>query len=143
MKIARLKESRIEDELYFNGCFWIIADSYRNILLGDFLIDGLRYLVDINGVEKEKTSKSSKVHEKVWNTISANYNNVSWKYYPRGRVSIHNGEVFINLNSKINLPQVIDKVIEYYGLEKFPQDKIHIFDIDNIQSGNHYDFELA
>lgn len=142
MKINRLKESRIEDELYFNGCFWIIADSYRNILLGDFLVDGLRYLVDINGVEKEKTSKSSKVHEKVWNTIAANYNNVSWRYYPRGRVSIYNGEVFINLNSKINLPQVIDKVIEYYGLEKFSQDKIHIFDIDNIQSGNHYDFEL-
>ena len=137
-----IRESRKDLELYFNGCFWVIADSYKDILLGKFNIDGTRYLVDIDGNEIEKTSKSSKVHENVWKDFQTKYPGKGCYYYPRGRVNIYNGEAYININSKINLPQVIDSIIDYYELHKFNNDEIHIFDIDNIQKTSHYDFEL-
>ena len=142
MKVSRINEGRFEDELYFNGCFWIIADSYKDILEGNFSIDGLRYLVDVNGNEVEKTPKASKVHQRVWSSMNSKYPDKSWTYYPRGRVSIYDKKVYINLNSRINLPLVIQSIINYYGLDKFKQEDISINDIDVIQPGGHYDFDL-
>lgn len=127
---------KASDDLYFNGVFWVIANSYRDILIGNFKLKTHKYLVDINGNEIEKSSKSSKTHKHVWGD-----NSLPYDYYPRGRVNIYDGEVFINLNSRINLPQVINKIIEEFGIKKLI-DKITIYDIDNIQDGNHYDFKL-
>lgn len=138
MKINKYKlnEVRASDELYFNGVFWVVADSYRDILIGNFHLIAHKYLVNIDGEEIYKTSKASKTHKATW----AN-ENIPYDYYPRGRVNIYNGEVFINLNSKINLPQVINKVIDEFKIEKLV-DKITVYDIDNLQDGNHYDFKL-
>lgn len=131
-----LKEVKKQDDLYFNGVFWVIANSYKDILLGNFKIKAFKYLVDIDGNEINKTSKSSKTHKALWDNSSVDYT-----YYPRGRVNVYNGEVYINLNSKINLPQVINKIIREFELNKL-KDNITIYDIDNLQDGTHYDFKL-
>ena len=137
-----IKEARLEDEYFFNGCFWLISDSFKDIFRNNFTIIGDRYLVDINGNEIKETSKSSKVHKNVWKEKYINEYKVPFNYYPRGRLNIYNGTVYININSKINLPQVINKIIKFYELSKFPQDKIEVFDVDSIQDRNHYDFSL-
>ena len=60
-------------------------------------------------------------------------------YLPRGRVAITtNGLAFIHLNSRTNIPKVIDKIIDIYNLHKL---SIEI-DLNDIYQGSHYNFQL-
>ena len=84
-----LNEIRKEDDNYFCGPFWIIANSFGDILGGNFQLESIKYLCDFSGnLINDETSKSQKTHEKIWKSLKPKYNGVGWKYYPRGRVMI-------------------------------------------------------
>ena len=65
---------------------------------------------------------------------------VDFNYFPRGRVRIVSGEVFIHLNSKVNNPKVVNSVIQFYELNKLSS-SVNIEEDDLLQ-GSHYDFLL-
>lgn len=137
--IKIINEVRKDDGNYFCGPFWIIADSFENILKGEFSLESVKYLCNYNGdFINNETSKSQKTHRKAWDTLKSNYNNVEWTYYPRGRVSIYDGKAYIHLNSKCNIPKVIDAIVNEYIISNLEI----IVDLNDTYQGSHYQFEL-
>lgn len=137
MRIRVLNETRKEDDLYFQGAFWIKADSFKDIMHNNFdLIIGSKILSDYSGnYVDEIQSKNSLSHKNLWNNVSDGH---SWTYYPRGRVAIYNGTAYIHLNSKCNTPEIIDRITKEYNLDKLDID----IDLNDTYQGSHYDFEL-
>lgn len=132
---------RKEDEVYYQGAFWIVGDSVRHIKRGNFEIVGLQIASDYKGNYLESIpSKSGLTHKSLWNLQFKWKINpeVDYDYYPRGRVSIHNGHVWINLHSLFNQPDVVDTVVEIYNLHKLDLD----LDLKDTYQGSHYDFGL-
>ncbi|HQC55340.1 MAG TPA: hypothetical protein PKX91_06430 [Clostridia bacterium] len=131
----------IEDGLCYEGAFWIIADSVIDIFKGKFELLGERILINHNGepVEIVKTKRGDVPHKKLWQQEAYNTWNKEYDYmfFPRGRVSVYKGNAFVHIHSKMNIPKVIDSIIEYY--------KISDLDL-NIEymnkQGSHYDFGL-
>ena len=140
--MKQLNEVRKEDDLYFVGPFWIIAESEVAINKGQFKLIGETFPVDYQGDYQTNVSsrKGTTAHKQLWTNYVADYPDKSYKYFPRGRVRIVDGEVFIHLNSKMNNPYVVNAVVNMYGLSKL-SDNINIEEDDLLQ-GNHYDFEL-
>lgn len=135
----RITEVKKEDDLYYQGPFWIIGDSFLSILKGNFDIVSELYPCNYNGDYTDNDiSKSAKTHKKVWNNLKQYHNNVHYTYYPRGRVSIYNGTAFIHINSKCNTPKIIDAIINEYNIQNL---EIEI-DLNDTYQGSHYDFEL-
>lgn len=132
--------TRKEDELYYQGPFWIIAESVKDIHRGKFKLIGSKYECDYNGdYFKEGVSKSQRTHKKIWQTeYQIQFPDRDYMFYPRGRVSVYDGTAFIHLNSKCNIPSVIDSVISEYGIEKL---EIEV-DLNDTYQGSHYDFQL-
>lgn len=135
-----LKEVRKEDDKYFQGPFWIVAETFKDILRGNFRLVGIPLLCDYDGKDLSGLTKNSQRHKSLWNneikpSLSSDKD---FDYYPRGRVSIYKGTAFIHLNSKCNTPKIIDAVISRYQLSKL---NIEIEFNDEIQ-GSHYDFDL-
>ena len=96
-----ITEVRKEDDLYYQGPFWIIGNNFLSILKGNFDIIGELYPCDYNGDYISNTvSKNAKTHKKVWDKLKQYYSNVPYTHYPRGRVSIYKGVAFIHINSK-------------------------------------------
>lgn len=137
-----INEVRKEDELYFQGPFWIISESQIEINRGNFEIIGERIPVDYTGnyVNGLTGKKGVTAHKYIWDRYKSNYGNVEYNYFPRGRVRIVSGNVFIHLNSKVNTPRVINAIIKFYGLEKL-SNTISVEEDDLIQ-GSHYEFYL-
>lgn len=138
-----VKAVRKEDDHYYEGPFWIIADSVRDIFLGNFKIVGEKRLVDYNGnwVEGVKVKRSDVPHRILWKDEKyAEWNkDYEYDYFPRGRVSIYNGVAYMNIHSKMNIARVIDTVIDAYQLYKI----MDTLNIDyNDRQGSHYDFGL-
>lgn len=143
-----LNEVRKEDDLYYQGPFWIDAKSVKDIYQGNFNIIGMKFESDYNGdYINLQRSKSSLTHKKIWKELlqdSTNtefikkYKDKDYIYLPRGRVSIYNGTAFIHLNSKMNIPKVINKIIEYYSISKLEID----IDLNDEYQGSHYDYQL-
>lgn len=139
MKIKKLAEARKEDESYFKGPFWIIAKSIPDILLGQFEIEAKKYLCTYEGeLNRTRPNRKFETHEAVWQNIKNKYNNVSYKYYPRGRVEAYKGVAYINIHSILNTPKVIDMIRKTYCIEELPY-KIGLNDVDQ---GSHYEYEL-
>ena len=135
-----VEATRKEDELYYQGPFWIIADSFKDILRGNFELLGEKLESDYNGnYIGQATSKSQKTHKKVWEKHSSKYNGVSYTYYPRGRVAIYQGIAFIHLNSRCNTPNVVDTIVRSYNLDKLEIE----LDLNDTYQGSHYDFQLS
>ena len=131
--------TRKEDELYYQGPFWIIADSFKDIHRGKFKLIGEQLLTDFSGnYINDATSKSQKTHKKVWEEYKSQYKDVDYTFYPRGRVAIYEGTAFIHINSKCNIPSVIDAIIDMYHLDKL---EIEV-DLNDTYQGSHYDFQL-
>ncbi len=136
MKI--LYETRKEDQLYFQGPFWIIADSFIDIHRNKFSLECKKVLSDYEGNIVDDTSKNSVTHKNWWkNNLQDKYNQ-DFDYYPRGRVAIYNGIAFIHINSKCNINFVIDKIVNEYELSGL---EIEVECNDEYQ-GSHYDFRL-
>lgn len=136
-----LVEKRKEDDIYFQGPFWIIANSQIDIQKGNFTLLSKLIPVDYNGnyLDDSKGTKGFTSHKKLWNEYQLKYN-VDYDYYPRGRVRVVGGEVFIHINSKVNTPKVINSIISEYGLNRL-SDNINIEEDDLLQ-GSHYNFKL-
>ena len=110
-----------------------------SILRGNFEIVGEKFLCDYDGnYDDISRSKSSRTHRKIWDELKSKHNNVSHTYYPRGRVSIYKGVAFIHLNSRCNLPKVVDKIIEEYHLQKLDVE----IGLNDTYQVSHYNFEL-
>ena len=134
-----LREVRKEDDYYYKGAFWVIADSVPDILTNKFTIDGSKILCSYKGkLDRTRETRKNETHESVWNEISSKYGNVPYNYYPRGRVEVYNGVAYININSILNNPNIIDKIRHIYEIEKLPY---HI-GLNDLEQGSHYDFLL-
>ena len=127
-----LDELKPQDDLYFQGAFWIIADSFENIMKKkNISIIGEKIISDYNGtIVQQINSKRSLTHKRLWDEKYKSQLNSDkeYNYYPRGRVGIHNGLAYINISEKcISAPHLIDMIRKYYGIEKLnyevlPQD---------------------
>lgn len=133
-----LKETRKEDDSYFAGAFWVIADSVHEMLIGNFEIVGERLLTSFEGVRNRDRGVKLQTHQKLWNEYKASYKDVSYDYYPRGRASVYQGIAYININSICNTPKIIDKIRKYYCVDKLGC----IVTCNDIEQGSHYDFKL-
>lgn len=133
-----------EDDIYYEGPFWIIADSVREIYQGKFEIVGEVVAVDYNGNYMDETlkKKGATSHRKLWKESGYSMWNETYEYnhFPRGRVRIHDGEVYVHINSKMNTPRIINAIVKEYNLYKFGND-INIEEDDLLQ-GSHYEFLL-
>lgn len=139
MKI--LKEVRKEDDIYYQGAFWIKSDSLADIHRGKFTIIGIKLPCNYDGeyVNEITASKSSLTHKKLWVRYNNGLEDKPFDYLPRGRVAITtNGLAFIHLNSRTNIPKVIDKIIDIYNLHKLNVE----IDLNDIYQGSHYNFQL-
>lgn len=136
----KLDEARKEDELYYEGPFWIKADTYRDMQRGNFELIAYKILVNYNGDPREPYNKREFTHKKLW---ARDFSDSGFEYYhyPRGRVNIYKGIVYINLHSKCNTPKVINRIIKEYKLEKFSQLDFEI-EYNDISQGPHYNFEI-
>lgn len=127
-----LNELKPQDDLYFQGAFWIIADSFENLMKKkDISIIGEKIISDYNGtIIQQINSKRSLTHKRLWDEKYKSQLNSDkeYNYYPRGRVGIYNGLAYINIPKKcISAPHLIDMIRKYYGIEKLnyevvPQD---------------------
>ena len=132
---------RKEDDIYYQGAFWIIGESVRDIKNGNFKIIGIQLPCDIQGNYLEDVGpKNSLSHKNLWNRkIKYKVNpNVDFDYYPRGRVAIYNGNAWIHIHSLFNQPNIIDTIVEIYNLHKITYD----IDLNDTYQGSHYDFRL-
>lgn len=136
-----LHEIRKEDDMYFNGVFWVVADSVKDVLKGNFKLIGKKFPVNFEGEYYTKQPAKFMTHKHIWEDEFADkYNNVSFNYYPRLRCNVYQGQVFVNLHSLTNLPKVIDAITKecnYYKLNNG-------YEIDNNDElqGSHYNFLL-
>lgn len=138
-----LKEVRKEDDAYYQGAFWIIGNSVKEIKSNNYRIIGKQILSNYNGdyIENIK-SKNSLTHRKLWNSLNPlEDKQIPWNFFPRGRVSIYNGIAYIHLNSLFNQPSIVDSIIKIYHLEKLGQENIQV-DLNDTYQGSHYDFLL-
>lgn len=134
-----LNETKAEDELYFEGVFWIIADSFEDILNGNYKIITKKLLVDYQGELKQVFDGTNWTHEQIWDKLfKSTYENKSFDYYPRGRIVVKNGSYWINLPSEIYLPDIIDGLTAEFCLSKLNRKT----SIKRSSSGDHYHFEL-
>ena len=146
--MINLREIRKENDLYYQGAFWIEADSVIDIFRGNFSLIGIKLESDYNGNYLNlQRSKSSLTHSRIWKELLNNLSNIDfthkykdedYTYLPRGRVSIYNGIAFIHLNSKMNIPKVINKIVDEYNLHKLELE----IDLNDEYQGSHYDFTL-
>lgn len=136
----KINDVRREDDQYYEGCFWIIANTFEDIIKNKFNIEYSKYLVNYEGTPSSDISRKDKVHQTIWNnSLKYKYDGKDYTYYPRGRVTVYNGKTYINITPKINLPYVIDKIFEIYDLDRFNKSsEIEIIDEDT----KHYQFEL-
>lgn len=132
--------TRKEDELYYQGPFWIVAEKFIEIHRGHFELIGEKFACDYEGnYLKSDLSKSKRTHKKIWQEeYASEYGEEDYTFYPRGRVAICDGVAFIHINSKCNIPSVIDKIIQEYGISKL---EIEI-DLNDTYQGSHYNFKL-
>ena len=63
-----LDELKPQDDLYFQGAFWIIADSFENIMKKkNISIIGEKIISDYNGtIVQQINSKRSLTHKRLW-----------------------------------------------------------------------------
>ena len=107
----------------YSGLFWIIADSFEEILNGNFQLAAEKYAVDEQGKPREAVSPERKSHKYIWDERFKEKYGHSYKYYPRGSVVAGNKRAYMNMHSDTYLSQVVDAVtreFELRGLEHFP-----------------------
>lgn len=133
-----LNEVRKEDDLYYTGAFWIVADSFTDIIRGNFRIVGNKILTDYEGNFKQAIiSKRSLSHKALWDhKFKAELNSdKEFDYYPRGRVGLISGKAYININWHCNMPKIIDSVTDMYEIRKLDPEIV-------MEDGAHYEFKL-
>lgn len=133
-----LNEVRKEDDLYYEGAFWIKGNSVRDIKKGNYEIIGIKIPCNYMGTPLTDRSKRSLTHLRLWPEYNKGLENKPYNYLPRGRVAIYNGVAYIHLNSLFNQPDLVDKLEKEYNLGKLEID----LDFNDTYQGSHYDFLL-
>lgn len=135
-----LKEVRKEDDLYYKGSFWIIADSYPDILRGNFKLIGEKIPVTFNGeLQRNNPDKKNQTHQALWrDKYSKYFPDKPYNYFPRGRVEVYKGVAYVNIHSRCNTPAVVNSIIDNYNLGNLDLD----LTCNDISQGSHYDFLL-
>lgn len=141
MKVEKLlREVRKEDDLYYHGVFWIVADSYRDIQRGNFAFVGEKIPCSYAG---ERTRDSfdgrSKTHKSLWKANNGyGYSDKPYDYFPRGRVSIYQGTAYVNIHGLCNTPKVVNAIIREFNLQNLELE----LECNDETQGHHYDFKL-
>lgn len=139
MIIKCAKETRKDEDLYYQGAFWIIGESVRAIKQGKFTIVGAKLPCDFDGNYLQKyASKNALTHKRLWQDFNRDYKDKPYNYFPRGRVAIYKGIAYIHLHSLFNQPTIVDAVTREYSLGKL---EIEV-DCNDLYQGSHYDFIL-
>jgi len=144
-KQAPAFEVRKEDDLYLVGPFWLVADSLKELLNCNFKLLNEKFLVDYQGNYVNRVPRSQFTHKGIWETkYKGKYNQVSFDYYPRGRVSYDREEnvICVNIPSRLKAIQnhIVNVLAKEYGF-KAPDIKIRY--TDPTQQGQvHYNFTL-
>lgn len=134
----KLSEVRKEDDLYFEGPFWIISLSMEELNKGNFTILSNQYLVDFYGKPVLPLTRYQSTHEYIWNSkYKDSFGVHPYSYYPRGRVVFKDGKVYLNIPK--GLP---DDLIKKEVARKFDYDEFDNVFYKDPTSGNHYTFEL-
>lgn len=134
----KLNEVRKEDDLYFEGPFWIISPSMEELNKGNFTILSNQYLVDFYGKPVLPLTRYQSTHEYIWNSkYKDSFEVHPYNYYPRGRVAFKDGKVYLNIPN--GLP---DDLIKKEVARKFDYDEFDNVFYKDPTSGNHYTFEL-
>lgn len=137
----QVAEVRKEDNFYFKGPFWVIADSVHSILMGDYELLCEKELCTYEGkLNRSRPERKEQTHEQVWKRFQSKYGSgdFPYNYFPRGRVEIYQGQAYINLNSLLNTPKIVNDILKEYQISDL---NYHVFAIDELQ-GEHYNFEL-
>lgn len=134
----KLNEVRKEDDLYFEGPFWIISPSMEELNKGNFTVLSNQYLVDFYGKPVLPLTRYQSTHEYIWNSkYKDSFGVHPYNYYPRGRVVFKDGKVYLNIPK--GLP---DDLIKKEVARKFDYDEFDNVFYKDPTSGNHYTFEL-
>ena len=127
----------------YQGAFWILGDSVKSILGGDYRLICHKIRSDhIGNMLDEIKSKKSLSHKRLWNGIYKNAVNpdADYNYYPRGRVGINNGIAFINIIDACNTPKIIEDIIKEYRIDGL---EIRVMAYDKNVDGGHRAFTLT
>lgn len=119
--IKILKEVKKEDDYCFQGAFWIIGNSMKDILDGKYHLCCHKILSDYNGnILDDIESKRSLSHKRLWDSKYKSIENSdkTFNYYPRGRVGISNGTAYINIINDCDTLDIINDIINKYDIEK-------------------------
>ena len=134
----KLNEVRKEDDLYFEGPFWIISPSMEELNKGNFTVLSNQYVVDCYGKPGLPLTRYQSTHEYIWNSkYKDSFGVHPYNYYPRGRVVFKEGKVYLNIPK--GLP---DDLIKKEVARKFDYDEFDDVFYKDPTSGNHYTFEL-
>ncbi len=135
-----LTETRKEDDVYYQGAFWIVAPSFKDVLKGNFELIGVTLESDYYGnYTNYGGTKKALTHQRLWrDKFGQQYPDKSYTFFPRGRVAIYDGVAFIHLNSRCNTPKIIDAIVKMYNIGRLDLD----LDLNDTYQGGHYDFEL-
>lgn len=133
-----LREVKSEDDLYFQGPFWIFGKSLEDINNGNFTIVSERYLVDYDGTPVKLVRPQESTHEAIWNKKYMHAIGKPFDFYPRGRVVFRRGHVYLNIPKGINIDIIQPAVAEEFDYHR---------NFDNIfykdpTTGGHYQFQL-
>ena len=143
----RVNAVRKEDDIYYNTVFWIVAPTIRDILANKkdengkpkWEMVGLKFEVNYEGEYLDPINKNDLTHKRIWAKEYANkYGQSDYTYYPRGRVNINKGVAYVNINSLMNCPHIIDAIIEASNIGKLELE----LDFNDTYQGSHYDFQL-
>lgn len=99
------------------GIFWIKDDENLQIIkiTAKCEISGEPIL---NTVRFSSKSGGNFNHKAEWEKLSkSETGGLPYNYYPRGRVEIKNGKITIYLNPDINRREILNLIIEEFGLE--------------------------
>lgn len=143
----RVSAVRKEDDIYYNTVFWIVAPTIRDILANKkdeqgnpkWELVGQAFPVTYEGDYIDKVNKNDLTHKRIWSKEYANkYEQSDYMYYPRGRVNVSNGIAYVNINSNMNCPHMIDAIIQEANIEKLELE----LDFNDTYQGSHYGYKL-
>lgn len=136
----KISETRKEDELYFKGPFWVAGISKQEIENGNYIILSEKELCTYDGnLNRNRSNRKEQTHQYVWDSKFKKEFNVPYNYYPRGRVDVYKGKAYININSFLNKPKLINDILHEFEIDKL---NYEVYEIDKLQQDGHYDFML-
>ena len=98
----------------FEGSFWFKGKNQNDIESGEFDFVGQKITCNSDG-----SIKNCKLltHEQLLRNPRCSKSVKSINYYPRGKVRICNGYVYITIPPRMNVPKVTKRITQMYNLD--------------------------